>query len=668
MRGPIACLFLATCWGAMALAQEAPQASLQQRFDAATAAFDSQDCATALRLLDGLAADPKIKPGGLPAAMITMRRGICLVNIGHADTGEPLLAGGLAGIRAHPEGLAADIAMAEDLLGLIAAQRADHDGALAHYDAALASASGVARSTTLQHIALLTAFDGDSRAIDAANEGLKLWLAQPKPDKTMLAQWHVLLGRTLLNRGKVKEGRAELQTALKLSGGLSDRISVFDAALRQDLAQAALLGNMMEDAHHYMTMSGAGHAENNAFSSAAVMEPPPCGPESGLDPQDVAVVQLLIDTDGSVMGSQTVYTTGNYAKASAFSRAVQSWQWTTANAAKMPPFFRATARVALRCARDGGGLSPAAPLQAEIATWAHRMAPDLPYEKKAWQAWLAAADAARQRGDAPAELAARLSLAEVDLRADADVISSIDRALILAQDPGLPQNVRNSARVLLSLRRDRAASGRVRKRDGHSALLAVKNEAAIAADPIARSAATLLLLPQRPAEHDMAATVAALQHVANDDALAPHHPLRQFALLRLANQAAAQGQLDEAQRLFAATGLTQEQCALIGPKPALKRVGSGPEQFPSDLNRWGFEGWVRSEFDIQADGRTAALRPVISYPPFVFDEAATSILASARFQSSYRPENGAACSANFQMINFAIPGNMMTAKEIKKKS
>jgi hypothetical protein len=78
----------------------------------------------------------------------------------------------------------------------------------------------------------------------------------------------------MLNRGQVKAGQAELEAALKLTGGMRSQISQFDAGLRQDLAQAALLAKQTEDARRYMAYSGAGHAGSASFGSAARMDHP----------------------------------------------------------------------------------------------------------------------------------------------------------------------------------------------------------------------------------------------------------------------------------------------------------------------------------------------------------------------------------------------------------
>lgn len=71
----------------------------------------------------------------------------------------------------------------------------------------------------------------------------------------------------------------------------------------------------------------------------------------------------------------------------------------------------------------------------------------------------------------------------------------------------------------------------------------------------------------------------------------------------------------------------------------------------------GFEGWVRTAFDIAPDGRTVAPRVVIAYPPFVFDEAANGIARGTRYTSTFRPEGALACSGEQQSVRFLLPGS-----------
>nr|WP_275402939.1 energy transducer TonB [Sphingomonas corticis] len=69
----------------------------------------------------------------------------------------------------------------------------------------------------------------------------------------------------------------------------------------------------------------------------------------------------------------------------------------------------------------------------------------------------------------------------------------------------------------------------------------------------------------------------------------------------------------------------------------------------------GFEGWVRVEFDIAANGTTVVPRAIAAYPPFVFNDAAQGILRDARYTSSYRPSGNVACAANTQSVVFRLP-------------
>jgi hypothetical protein len=78
--------------------------------------------------------------------------------------------------------------------------------------------------------------------------------------------------------------------------------------------------------------------------------------------------------------------------------------------------------------------------------------------------------------------------------------------------------------------------------------------------------------------------------------------------------------------------------------------------FPHEAMRWGFEGWTRLQYDVTAEGKAANVRPIISYPPFVFSEAGTAILEGARFSKSYRPDGGLGCGGDVSGVRFQMPG------------
>jgi hypothetical protein len=61
-----------------------------------------------------------------------------------------------------------------------------------------------------------------------------------------------------------------------------------------------------------------------------------------------------------------------------------------------------------------------------------------------------------------------------------------------------------------------------------------------------------------------------------------------------------------------------------------------------------------TEFDVAADGRTITPRVIAAYPPFIFNAAATSVFRGARYQSSYRPTGGLACTAQQGSISFRL--------------
>jgi hypothetical protein len=133
------------------------------------------------------------------------------------------------------------------------------------------------------------------------------------------------------------------------------------------------------------------------------------------------------------------------------------------------------------------------------------------------------------------------------------------------------------------------------------------------------------------------------------------HPIKIAAMLGQANVLAAAGDLAGARSVFDRTGLTAEQCATLGLEPAMKRSGASDSDYPMAALKFGFEGWVRAEYDIGPDGRTIAPRAVIAYPPFIFEDAATGIVRDTRYISTFRPEGALACSGEQMSIRFIIP-------------
>lgn len=636
--------------------------SLQQRFDAASAATDRHDCATALPIFESLAGDPRVKPGTLAAGTIAVRRGVCLFSTGRQDEAEPeILAGLPILLKAGPD-MQIDAALGEETLGNIAMRRHDHDDAVVHFKAAAALVGESTRVRLLVNLAKATQFDGGSQPLAYLDEALRITSAQPKPDRASLAAIHAVRGRILMNQGQNKQALVELKQALSLSGGLTSTISLAEASMRFDLAQAALLNGDKDNARLYLAYTGAGRIESSPFAVAASMAPPQCGPETGLSPDDSAVVEFGIDAAGDVPTASTVYTRGDYAVASAFARAVEQWFWRPDALAKIPPFYKVLTRVELRCSVSGGRMpGVVAPLRERVATWSRPYLGGTDFETaKTGSSLDQLATMAKEReaaGDLPGAVAALMTRGAFDPDQGSSAFDDFDEAVYLATKAQLPTDIIDAAWVFRKDAEQRKGHYTPRRRPNRSADDAATQRSApttLTGDALANDTLLLLTTPETAVGPRYANTMATLGYVADDQRLPDHHPLRQVALLRLANLAASQGKLDEAHGYFSRTGLSEEQCSLIGVQPAMKSSGASSSDFPMEAMRYGFEGWVNIEFDINANGTTAHARPLIAYPPFVFVDAATGMSRGIRYQASYRPTDKLACSARRETINFHI--------------
>ncbi|PCD03072.1 hypothetical protein COC42_01210 [Sphingomonas spermidinifaciens] len=634
-----------------AMAAASPQ-SAQAAFDAATKAAEAGQCEEAIAAFDRLAAGPAGRNKTVAAA-IAVRRGQCLRRLGRHEEAERSIRAGVAAIEAQGGSFRAEARDAYVALAQIGTTNLTYDQAIADVNKALALSEGTERVVPLQIRSRLTRFDGDGAAIRDAEEALKLLpAATPKPD---LASAQIFAGRALLAAGRVAEADALLKKALANNGGLTLRVSLADIATRYDLAQVALLKKNMDDARKYLVYTGAGRISEAPFASARSIEAPTCDSAPGLTPDSYAVVEFALDDNGAVQSAQPIFVQGGREVALAYARAVREWSWAPEDAAKIPVFYRALTRVELRCSKAGETMDLQAPLIQESEAWlAGKGATGTPTEQQA--AGLATLRQAAGGSDAAA-LRANLVLAGSGLIGTPERTAASDRAVALAATLAAPQAVRTHAALMqieASGWPDRREQGvRLRKLD---ALLA---DRAVAADPVSRATVQLRVaeIRQRLAGNRAAdpALDAALTAVADTPDLPERHPLRARALLGLANNAAARGDFEAAQRAFARTGLDEQQCSLVGAKPDMKRSGASSAFYPTELTRLGFEGWSRIEFDIAADGKTVGPRTIMSYPPFLFGDAAKEMIARARFEQSYRPANGLACAADQRTFVFRLP-------------
>lgn len=629
--------------------------TLQQKFDTATELAVNQKCAEAIPQFEELDRDPRVKPGSLPAAAIAVRKGICLIQTGKPDDGETAIAIGLPALEKAGADFEGDISNARLALGNAAYRRSDYAGAARHFRLALENRLGMHRVAMLARLAKVVAFDGNEASLSPSEEALEILAAQPKPDKMLLASFHTLHARALLNQGRSKEAYIELKEALSLSGGLTRQTSLAEVSLRSDLAMAAMQTGHKEDARLYLAYTGAGRIQESPFTRAASMEAPLCSSETGLQPDDVAVVEFGIGDDGYVTNASTVYSRGGPHVAAAFEQAVSRWFWDPQTLVKIPVFYRLLTRIELRCSNAlGDRPGPMRPFDSRFQAWAMQQLPAGMLAIKDHQSLLINLRSVADAGTAApvARIAALGGLAGNDVMArPADRIAIVDRALSLSATTPIPVHASNwlrSTRLMLTNTKDERGLAALRQ-----SAVALALEPSFADDPLAADSLKMFAADGSE-KRRLPQSDTLLIEVARDERLQTNHPLRQLAWLTLANRAAKAGDLTSAQAHFRQTGLTEEQCALLSLPPAIRKTNVGGGDYPVTAAMMGFEGWVQLEYDIGADGNTANVRPIIAYPAMIFVDAAKSIGENIKYEWSYRPGSATACSANTQTINFKL--------------
>lgn len=634
--------------------QAQPAISLQQSFDQATEAAASGKCAEAIRIFDGLEANPKLSRNIMVHAAIDVRKGSCMIELGQLEEGEARVRRGLPLFEAKRQDFEEEVRQAHLALGHLSAARFDYTTAAMEYRRVLESASGWARLRPLLNLSQVLAFDQDGEALRYAAEARTLALADTSLPKRQVSAVQTQYARVLLNQGRLKEAYAELKDSLRKQGGLDLKVDLYDLATRSDLAIAASLNKDPGAARKYLAYTGAGRFEDSPFDRAVSMQPPLCGPATGLKPDDFAIVEFSLADDGHVRGAMPIYSTGGRSAAIAFASAVADWSWKPETVKAIAPLFRYSTRVEVRCTIAGERPELTAPLADAYSEWMEGLGKsDAGWksepEAKAAVLQRAALEKARGENDRAGQLAALLALGTNDVLGEPERRPLLAEALALADALKAPP----TARTYIAIRQADANSSD--SRENRAARRALLARPEVAGDPLA--AATLRLLIAAPAFRLPAPedSTPLLKAVTDDSRLPGQHPLKIAALLQLANQYAAAGDLGGARRLFDQTGLTTEQCAFLGLKPAMRRLGTSSSDYPEEAFNFGFEGWVRTEFDVATDGSTIEPRVVVGYPAFVFNDAGKQISKGFRYTASYRPEGSVACTGQQAALRFIMP-------------
>ncbi len=638
---------LAVGQGAAAKPPSTAVTTMQQQFNAASeAAATPGKCGEAIGMFEALERTGAARRSALVAAAVDVRKGRCLVTVGRVAEGEAAIRRGLPQLKARGAAFAGDVRDASISLGEAAYQRFDYDAAVRDYEVALSQSEGLARLMPLMLMSRALMFDHDGRALRYAEEARTIVRATPTASKHDIANVQTQYARVLLNEGRDKEAYAELRDSLAKQGGLDSKVSLDEVATRSDLAIAALRNKDIDSARRYLAFTGAGRMKDAPFSKAASMDPPACDPAAGLTPEDVAIVEFVLAEDGHVASAMPIFSTGSRATAIAFSQAVRDWSWRPDDAKAIPPFFRYGSRVELRCIRAPDGPSVVEPLVESIDAWFASRG----LSKPAWRDMSDASALPLQRTAAAeggvAGLRATMALARNPVVDPEEAATLRGQVIARAAAAGAPVAIR----VVMELIDTRDWNAKKYR----EALRGLLTEPPVAADPLAAATVRLTIAAprykSRPPE-DAAALLDAVVSAPLPDA----HPIKTAALLQRANLLAAGNDLAGARAAFARTGLTAEQCALVDLSPAATRPGGSANDYPMEAVRMGFEGWVRAEFDITADGRTATQRAVVAYPPFIFNEAAVGIVRGSRWTSSFRPEGALACAGQQRSVTFRMP-------------
>ncbi|KQO13343.1 hypothetical protein [Sphingomonas sp. Leaf242] len=643
-------------------AQTPPQSTttVQQDFDAATALDAKPDRAASLAAWEKLEA--RTKAGSRSRGIVLVRKAPTLFALNRADESVKAARAGLALLPADDASLAEDRTRAFLILGQVATDTLDYAGAVTALQQAEASAITTGDKLGAM-LALATAqIFIDPTAAAATLARSDTLIAKSKLEKSVAARF--ARERTLLklNTGDIAGARASALQAIRLLGGLeTDKVDIMDASARSDAAIAFLLGGNAEEARRYMAYTGAGRMVKGSFDPAAEMRSPDCGGDAGLKPQDVAVVEFNIASDGTIDQAVPIYAAGGGQVALEFARAVKGWSWPAEKVQAIPAFYRYHVRVEMRCSTAFQRPSIGDGLDGVLEQWLSSKGVTVAPEPVGPQAAALAgqraelASATARSPDGLRTLAAIYRLTSNPTVAREERAALYARALAIAKANDAPP----SARLTFDLPgRVDAVTDIWKPGVFERTLTPMVSEPVYANDPQARAAIRLIMVDgavarTRKSEKNDTAIVT-LRQVADDKALRPNDPLRVGALIRIASIEERNGQIDAARATFASSGLTANQCAIMDAPP--KMVSKpGSEAFPMEAQRWGFEGWTQVQYDIGADGNVVNQRALLSYPPFIFSEAGTKFFTMAKYAKTYRPDGGLGCGATTSRIKFLLP-------------
>lgn len=650
MNLPVFLAVLAAAQTTSAQQSPAPQPSIQQQFDAATAALDADNWAEAIRRFEALEANVR-NPRTL--ALSRARRASALAALGRFDEAATTLRQALPSIPAGDASLNEDRFLALRTLGLIAEHDLDYPEALRQYRLAAAIPVGDTGRLLVQRGIIQTQlFTNAEGALRDADATLLMPGVAAQGATAIRGAVHTLKGRALLNLGRFAEARVELETAMRLLGNLTLRVNQADLVARSDLAIAALLSGKPEAARRYLAYTGAGRFERGAITPLHRNVRPQCGTD--IAPEDVVVVELAVRADGSVGNVVPIYASRQGPGATMVARVLTGWAFEPESARRLPALLRSVVRLEVRCSlhRPSGRyvedshyalrrLAAVAPnWEQAIASRTDRSGEDLRRELELLDN--------TPHPDPARALPLLLLIANQASIPAAEREAALRQALPMAARLGLPPAV--IASIALAIGRQQLAAREREDRDHGLAYRSLIDlpEVRGSAEAMAfiRLARARFLYSDDKYEEAMAIAEA----VRSLPEARRGGPLEIEALEIQMAVHAARDEMAEARAAFEAMGPVEGRCGLVP-----RRRGSGNStDFPDDAYRWGFEGWTDVELTIAPTGDVAATRAVAAYPPFVFAESARRVMGRTRYEPFVSP-NGTPCTYGPGLVRFVIP-------------
>lgn len=466
--------------------------------------------------------------------------------------------------------------------------------------------------------------------------------------KLLRAQYLALRGRASLNLGQAHEAMPFLTQAINLSGGIrGSQVNLIQVGIRGDAAIGALLLKHENDAREYLTYTGAGHLPSEEWTRG-LGDPPVCSEAADIRRDDLAVVEFSIAPDGKVIGAAPIYTSRPGVLGLAFAKAVKEWRWDPERIAKLPSFWRNMVRIEMRCIARPHPRGLADPFRRETLAWlseSHVSAEDL---EPLILRYEAGNDPRLERDDLAAipamlarlpietdhkktkALAERLTTALEKSKAPAAA-----RALAMSLEPEEPSSSRNAERVRSSASH-LATMEHTDPQSAATAWLTLEYAFALEANGSFKEAEPIL-------DRVLAYPI---------DVLAEHDSLRDVATLHLAALQRRAGDAGGADSKIKAAGLTRAQCMLFDVRAVVTNNSVYSRDFPDEALRWGFDGYVREDFDIDATGHVENVRTIIAYPPFVFRAAAEKTVARFQYLAPVIDGVSAGCDGHTIAVNY----------------